>query len=178
MASCFGWVLTQGTVTLVLVKIVCKTLCVCVCANTSILCAYVSVFVIYWDTRGPDCPWNIGHTPTLSSLAFCPAWKEDRTRMKCERRSLFLSPRLLSLDLFKKKIFLLHFSPLLALLIAVSPVQSTLAVQQVHVATERRLLTANHSAVQPLAPPFYVTQEMLHRHILGRARVHGIEDQW
>lgn len=58
-----------------------------------------------------------------------------------------------------------------------SPVQSTLAVQQVHVATDRRLLTANHSAVQPLAPPFYVTQEMLHRHILGRARVHGIEDQ-
>lgn len=109
MASCFGWVLTQGTVTLVLVKIVCKTLCVCVCANTSILCAYVSVFVIYWDTRGPDCPWNIGHTPTLSSLAFCPAWKEDRTRMKCERRSLFLSPRLLSLDLFKKKIFCCTF---------------------------------------------------------------------
>lgn len=154
----------------------------CVCVNTSILCAYLSVFMIYWDTKGPDCPWNIGHTPTLSSLAICPEWKEDTIRMNYKSRSFFLSHCLLiSLrHFFFISLWIhldLHFSPLLALLISVSPVQSTLAVQQVHVATERRLLAANHSAVQPLAPPFYVTQEMLHRHILGRARVHGIEDQ-
>lgn len=58
-----------------------------------------------------------------------------------------------------------------------SPVQSTFAVQQVHVATWMLLLTANNSAVQPLAPPLYVTQEILHRHILGGARAHGIENQ-
>lgn len=57
------------------------------------------------------------------------------------------------------------------------PVQSTFAVQKVHVATGMLLLTANNSTVQPLAPPLYVTQEILHRHILGGAKAHGIEDQ-
>lgn len=67
----------------------------CVCVNTSILCAYLSVFMIYWDTKGPDCPWNIGHTPTLSSLAICPEWKEDTIRMNYKSRSFFLSHCLL-----------------------------------------------------------------------------------
>lgn len=152
--------------------LVCKRLCVCEC-----VCEhkrFVSAFLIYWDTKGPACPWNIGHTPTLSSVL--------RGR-RIQFRGLAWN---MKDDLsFWAAAFSFQFwiyldsacSPLLALLISVSPVQSTLAVQQVHVATDRRLLTANHSAVQPLAPPFYVTQEMLHRHILGRARVHGIEDQ-
>lgn len=73
-------------------------------------------------------------------------------------------------------------SPLLAaVLVAVPPVHSAFAVQQVHVAAGKLLLTANHSAVEPLATPLYVTQEMLHRHILGGARAHGTVEranQW
>lgn len=66
-------------------------------------------------------------------------------------------------------------SPLLApLLLPLPPVQAALAVQQVHVAAgSPLLLAANHSAVQPLAPPLDVPQEMLDRHILARARAHG-----
>lgn len=68
----------------------------------------------------------------------------------------------------------LILSPLFAsLLVPLPPVQAALAVQQVHVAAGSLLLAANHSAVQPLASPLYVTQEMLDCHILGRARAHG-----
>lgn len=98
--------------------------------------------------------------------------------------SFFLSPHIFLYSItagsqisFFLSDYCLPLLPFLALLISVSPVQSTLAVQQVHVATGMLLLTANNSAVQPLAPPLYVTQEILHRHILGGARAHGIENQ-
>lgn len=71
----------------------------------------------------------------------------------------------------------LILSPLFAsLLVPLPPVQAALAIQQVHVAAGSLLLAAYHSAVQPLASPLYVTQEMLDCHILGRARAHGREE--
>lgn len=71
----------------------------------------------------------------------------------------------------------LTLSPLFtSLLVPLPPVQTALAVQQIHVAAGSLLLAAYHSAVQPLAAPLYVTQEMLDCHILGRARAHGIEE--
>lgn len=71
----------------------------------------------------------------------------------------------------------LILSPLFtSLLVPLPPVQTTLTIQQVHVAAGSLLLAAYHSAVQPLASPLYVTQEMLDCHILGRARAHGREE--
>lgn len=71
----------------------------------------------------------------------------------------------------------LILSPLFtSLLVPLPPVQTALTIQQVHVAAGSLLLAAYHSAVQPLASPLYVTQEMLDCHILGRARAHGREE--
>lgn len=73
----------------------------------------------------------------------------------------------------------LILSPLLtSLLVLLPPVQTTLTIQQVHFAARSFLLAAYHSAVQPLASPLYVTQEMLDCHILGRARAHGREEDF
>lgn len=61
---------------------------------------------------------------------------------------------------------------LVAVRVAVPPVQPALAIQQVHVSVGARPVLSNHCAVQLTAPPLDVLQEVLHRHILGGARVH------